>query len=77
MENDNKIYVDWIDRVKILQKAVVMDKEGRILALKRTADSNRSRPNYWDLSGGFPKRKVFLSWRSAMFATRPMGKNRV
>lgn len=39
--NNNEIYVDWIDRVKVLQKAVVKNKSGQILALKRTNDVRR------------------------------------
>lgn len=46
------VYVDWLEKVKILQKAVIKNNEGLILALKRTSDRNRPRPNCWDLVGG-------------------------
>jgi 8-oxo-dGTP pyrophosphatase MutT (NUDIX family) len=65
MENQNqeKIYVDWIDRVKVLQKAVIIDKDGRILALKRTGDTRRPRPNCWDLVGGRVEAGDIAGWK--------------
>jgi 8-oxo-dGTP pyrophosphatase MutT (NUDIX family) len=63
MENQDKIYVDWIDKVKILQKAAVRNKGGAILALKRTGDQNRPRPNCWDLAGGRVEPSDIEKWK--------------
>jgi 8-oxo-dGTP pyrophosphatase MutT (NUDIX family) len=56
MDIENKqqkqVYVDWIERVKVLQKAAVFNKNGKILALKRMNDQKRPNPNCWDLVGG-------------------------
>ena len=45
------IWVDWIEKVKVLQKAVVVRSDGKILALKRPEDEY-TRPGCWDLLGG-------------------------
>lgn len=47
----NKIWVDWIKKVKILQKAVVQREDGLLLAVKRSEDQH-SRSEKWDLVGG-------------------------
>jgi 8-oxo-dGTP pyrophosphatase MutT (NUDIX family) len=59
----NDIYVDWIDKVKILQKAVIKNKSGLILALKRTNDPNRPRPNCWDFPGGSLEQEDIEKWK--------------
>src|SRR3989344_1204976 len=45
------IWVDWIEKVKVLQKAVIQNNDGLFLALKR-GQNEKTRPNYWDLCGG-------------------------
>ena len=45
------IWVDWIEKVKILQKAVVRREDGLLLAIKRS-ENQHSRPGKWDLAGG-------------------------
>lgn len=52
MKNQEKIYIDWMDRVKILQKAVIFNNSDQILALKRNNDPKRPNPGCWDLPGG-------------------------
>ena len=47
----NGIWVDWIDKVKVLQKAVLRNKEGSLLAVRRSKDQY-SRAGKWDLVGG-------------------------
>jgi 8-oxo-dGTP pyrophosphatase MutT (NUDIX family) len=60
-----QVYKDWIDKVKILQKAVVKNKAGRILALKRPADAApRPRPDCWDLPGGRVEESDIDKWKS-------------
>jgi 8-oxo-dGTP pyrophosphatase MutT (NUDIX family) len=62
---DKNIYVDWIDKVKILQKAVIKNKEGKILAVRRPADAApRPRPNCWDLPGGRVEKTDIEKWKS-------------
>jgi len=62
--SENKIYVDWIDKVKVLQKAVVKNKDGKILALKRTGDPRRPWPNCWDLPGGRVEESDIQQWKA-------------
>lgn len=50
-ETGNNEYVDWLN-AKVLQKAVVVDEAGNMLALKRTETGPASRPGKWDLPGG-------------------------
>lgn len=40
-----------LQNVKFLQKCIVVNKEGKILALRRDPNDNR-RPNCWDFPGG-------------------------
>lgn len=63
MENGNKIYVDWIDKVKVLQKAVIKNKSGLILALKRSDDARRPLPGCWDLPGGRVEANDIKRWK--------------
>jgi len=58
-----KIYVDWIERVKILQKAAIVNKEGKILALRRSNDQKRPRPGCWDLCGGRVEASDIEKWK--------------
>ena len=58
----NGIWVDWIEKVKVLQKAVVMRSDGKILALKRPND-NHTRPACWDLPGGSIDAKDIKLWK--------------
>ena len=62
MDTDG-IYKDWIDKVKILQKTVVKNKAGKILALKRDGNSKRLNPNCWDLAGGRVEEKDIEKWK--------------
>jgi 8-oxo-dGTP pyrophosphatase MutT (NUDIX family) len=48
---DKKEWVDWLN-AKVLQKAIVVDEAGNMLALKRTATGPASRLGKWDLPGG-------------------------
>ena len=64
MKNQDKIYVDWIDRVKVLQKAVIFNENGRILALKRADDKNRPHPGCWDLAGGRVESSDIEKWKN-------------
>jgi len=50
-ETAKKEWVDWLN-AKVLQKAVVVDEAGNMLALKRTETGPASRPGKWDLPGG-------------------------
>ena len=51
--------------MKILQKAVVKNKDGKFLALRRPADSApRPRPNCWDLVGGRVETDDIEKWKS-------------
>lgn len=59
----NDVYVDWIEKVKVLQKAVIVNDCGLILALKRPADCPRPRPGCWDLPGGSVGQKDIDSWK--------------
>jgi 8-oxo-dGTP pyrophosphatase MutT (NUDIX family) len=59
----NGVYVDWIEKVRILQKAVIKNKSGLILALKRASDQNRPRPNCWDLVGGSVEVEDIKKWK--------------
>ncbi len=45
------VWVDWIN-VKVLQKAVVTDQKGNILALRRNENAPGARPGMWDVPGG-------------------------
>lgn len=47
----NGIWVDWIEKVKILQKVAIQNEEGLFLAVKRS-DSEHTRAGKWDLVGG-------------------------
>jgi len=64
MGNQDKIYVDWIDKVKVLQKAAVLNKNGQILALKRTGDPKRPNPGCWDLAGGRVESSDIVKWKN-------------
>jgi len=57
-------YIDWIDKVKILQKAVIKNKEDKILALKRVGAQNWPRPNCWDLVGGRVEDSDIEQWKA-------------
>ncbi len=41
----------YLEKVKVFSKVVVVNEEGRVLALKRQ-DSDCRRPSAWDLPGG-------------------------
>ena len=56
--------MDWIDRVKVLQKAAVFNKDGLVLALKRTDDANRPNPGCWDLVGGRVEAADIVKWKT-------------
>lgn len=45
------VWVDWMN-VKVLQKAVVIDEKGNMLALRRSENAPGARPGMWDLPGG-------------------------
>ena len=64
MGNQDKIYVDWIGRVKVLQKAVIFNENGRILALKRADNKNRPHPGCWDLAGGRLESSDTVKWKN-------------
>lgn len=59
----NGTWVDWIDKVKVLQKAVVVNSDGNLLALRRADDSN-SRPGKWDLPGGTVEPEQVTKWKT-------------
>jgi 8-oxo-dGTP pyrophosphatase MutT (NUDIX family) len=59
----NDVYVDWIEKVKVLQKAAIVNDHGLILALKRSADCPRPQPGCWDLPGGSVDQKDIDSWK--------------
>jgi hypothetical protein len=44
MENKNLLYSDWIEKAKVLQKAVIVNDHGLILTLKRPANCPRPGP---------------------------------
>src|SRR5258708_3888954 len=58
----NGVWVDWIDKVKILQKALLVRSDGRILALKRV-ESAHIRPECWDLPGGALEPEQIAVWK--------------
>lgn len=58
----NGVWVDWIEKVKILQKAVVQREDGLLLALKRPADA-KGRANCWDLPGGSVEEEQIIQWK--------------
>lgn len=47
----NGVWVDWIEKVKILQKVAIQNDEGLLLAVRRS-DSEHTRAGKWDLVGG-------------------------
>lgn len=49
--------------MKVLQKAVVKNKSGQILALKRTNDVRRPLPGCWDLPGGRVEASDIEKWK--------------
>lgn len=59
----NGFWVDWIDKVKILQKAVIQNKERKLLALLRP-EKEYVRPNCWDLCGGSIDFEDIERWKS-------------
>jgi 8-oxo-dGTP pyrophosphatase MutT (NUDIX family) len=58
----NGVWVDWLEKVKVLQKAVVQNNEGKLLALKRAPESF-TRPNCWDLCGGSIDEEDVQQWK--------------
>ncbi|MBM4402006.1 MAG: NUDIX domain-containing protein [Candidatus Cloacimonetes bacterium] len=48
---EKKEWIDWMN-AKVLQKAVVVDEEGNMLALRRSEIGSASRFGMWDLPGG-------------------------
>src|SRR6266498_4826893 len=52
MLNDFNEWVDWLPNVKVLQKTIILDSEGNILALKRSYTKPMQRQGKWDFSGG-------------------------
>lgn len=57
------VWVDWIDKVKILQKAVIQNREGKHLALLRP-ENEHVRPNCWDLCGGSIDSDDIEKWKN-------------
>jgi 8-oxo-dGTP diphosphatase len=41
----------YLNKIKVFQKVIIVDTEGRVLAVKRSA-RDRRRANCWDLPGG-------------------------
>lgn len=58
----NGVWVDWIEKVKVLQKAVVQRGDGLVLALKRSSDA-KARANCWDLPGGSVEEEQIMQWK--------------
>ena len=50
--NKQKEWVDWLENVKVLQKAVIVDEEGNVLILRRAKDRPGARAGMSDLVGG-------------------------
>ncbi|MHA2060876.1 MAG: NUDIX domain-containing protein [Candidatus Sifarchaeia archaeon] len=50
-EQIKKEWVDW-QNTKVLQKAVVIDEQGNMLAIRRSEAKPGGRPGKWDLPGG-------------------------
>jgi 8-oxo-dGTP pyrophosphatase MutT (NUDIX family) len=44
-------WVDYLEKVKVIQKEVVLQTDGRLLTLQRHATAHE-RPDAWDLPGG-------------------------
>lgn len=63
ISDESKIYVDWVERVKILQKAAIVNKGGKILALRRGNDQKRPNPGCWDLCGGRVEKSDIEKWK--------------
>lgn len=59
----NGVWVDWIEKVKILQKAVVIN-DGLYLTLRR-GNNEKTRPNCWDLPGGSIDVEDVEKWKSS------------
>lgn len=58
----NGVWVDWIEKVKVLQKAVIKNEDGLFLALKRPANTP-VRPDCWDLPGGSVEVEQITKWK--------------
>lgn len=58
----NGVWVDWIQKVKVLQKAVVKRNDGMFLVLKRPMNA-KSRAGCWDLPGGSVEEEQILKWK--------------
>ena len=61
---ENGIWVDWIEKVKVLQKAVVVNPDGNFLALKRCISKHDGRSGCWDLCGGSVDIEDVQAWKS-------------
>src|SRR3989344_1263045 len=61
---ENGIWVDWIEKVKVLQKAVVVNPDGKLLALKRCISEHDGRSGCWDLCGGSVDIEDVQAWKS-------------
>lgn len=61
MSKSNREWVDWVERVKVLQKAAIIDEEGNILILLRSKDRPGARPGMPDLAGGSMSNDDILS----------------
>lgn len=58
----NGVWIDYIEKVKILQKVVVKREDGLLLAVKRS-ESQHSRPGKWDLLGGSLDEEDVQGWK--------------
>jgi 8-oxo-dGTP pyrophosphatase MutT (NUDIX family) len=52
MLNQHNEWVDWLPNVKVLQKVIIQNNEGKYLALKRSETKPGNRQGKWDFVGG-------------------------
>src|SRR5262249_20455052 len=45
-------WVDWLPNIKILQKTIIQDEEGNLLAVRRSESKPMQRQGKWDFPGG-------------------------
>ena len=58
----NGEYIDWIAKVKVLQKVVIVNDSDQILSLCRSSNSH-VRANCWDLPGGTLDEEDIYLWK--------------
>lgn len=58
----NGVWVNWIEKVKILQKAVIQNNDSLFLVLKR-GEKEIPRPNCWDFCGGSIDPEDIQKWK--------------